>query len=92
MRRVWLWATAGALATGCLTACGAGESVKPTVGVILPESRQATRWDAQDRPYLEAAIKQAEATPKIENAHGDVDRFRKIADEMIEMACERSSW
>jgi D-xylose transport system substrate-binding protein len=84
MRRVWLWVTASALATGGLTACGAGETVKPTVGVILPESRAALRWEAQDGPYLEAAIKQAEATSKVDNAYGDVDRFRKIADEMID--------
>ena len=68
MRRVWLWVTASALAAGGLTACGAGETVKPTVGVILPESRAAVRWEAQDGRYLEAAIKQAEGMSKVENA------------------------
>ena len=84
MRRVWLWVTASALATGGLTGCGGAEVARPTVGVILPESRATARWETQDRVYLEAAIKQAEATPAVENAHGDVDRFRKIADEMID--------
>ena len=64
MRRVWLWVTFSALAMGGLTGCGAGESAKPTVGVILPESQVSVRWEAQHRPYLEAAIKQAEATPE----------------------------
>jgi D-xylose transport system substrate-binding protein len=87
-------ATLGALS---LTACGAnsaspaasdggdtgGEASKGTIGVVLPETATSARWEAFDKPFLEAAIEAEGYTANIQNAQGDVQKFASLADGMI---------
>jgi D-xylose transport system substrate-binding protein len=88
----------GALAFGALAACGSdsdggdtgsagdnSESSAPSgkVGVILPDTTTSPRWEANDRPSLEAAFKAAGVDYDIQNANGDVDKFGTICDNMI---------
>jgi len=53
------------------------------VGVILPDAVSSPRWEANDRPSLEAAFKDAGIESTIENAGGDVAKFGTICDSMI---------
>ena len=94
--RVALVATA-ALGALALSACGAnsassgaeggGETPsgpsKGTIGVVLPETATSARWEAFDKPYLEAAIEAEGYTANIQNAQGDVQKFSSLADGMI---------
>jgi D-xylose transport system substrate-binding protein len=83
-------AAAGLLATGALTACskkddtgGGSTPKKPKIGVILPDSASSSRWETNDRKYLEAAFKAASVDYIIQNAQGDKAAFQTIADQMI---------
>lgn len=87
----------GVLAFAALAACGddggddggsgsddstsGGASGK--VGVILPDTTTSPRWEANDRPSLEAAFKAAGIDYDIQNAGGDVDKFQSYCDSMI---------
>lgn len=88
----------GVLAFGALAACGeedtggtggtgtdGGSSSAPSgkVGVILPDVTTSPRWEANDRPSLQAAFDAAGIEATIDNAQGDTDRFGKICDSMI---------
>jgi D-xylose transport system substrate-binding protein len=75
----------GLLATGGLTACDAETEAPrtPKIGVILPDSTTSKRWEQADRKYLKAAFDTAGIASDIQNAEGDKNRFRSIADEMI---------
>jgi D-xylose transport system substrate-binding protein len=53
------------------------------VGVILPDTESSVRWESFDRPYLEAAFKEAGVEADIQNAQGDASRMQTIADQMI---------
>lgn len=53
------------------------------IGVILPESSETGRWEAFDRPYLNAALKAAGVSYDIESADGDINNFQNIADQML---------
>lgn len=72
-----------------LSACGDddsggdSESAAPKVGVILPDTVTSPRWEANDRPSLEAAFDDAGIESTIENADGDVSKFSAICDSMI---------
>jgi D-xylose transport system substrate-binding protein len=72
-----------------LSACGGddggdeGGSATPKVGVILPDTVTSPRWEANDRPSLEAAFDEAGIESTIENADGDVSKFSAICDSMI---------
>jgi len=70
-----------------LTACSqpqeAGDPDKPKVGVILPDSASAVRWETADRRYLEAAFQAAGIEANIQNANGNVQNFQTIAESMI---------
>ena len=88
---------AGVLAFGALAACGdderrrrraaatAATAARPTgkVGVILPDTTTSPRWEANDRPSLQAAFDEAGVESNIENAGGDVAKFGEICDSMI---------
>ncbi|HTK08997.1 MAG TPA: substrate-binding domain-containing protein [Ktedonobacteraceae bacterium] len=52
------------------------------VGVLLPETASSARWDSEDKPELEAAVKQAipGATVDYNNAQGDADTQATQAD------------
>lgn len=62
---------------------GSGDEATPKVGVILPDTTTSPRWEANDRPSLEAAFEAAGVDYKIENADGDTGKFGTICDSMI---------
>ena len=85
---------AGVLAFGALAACGSsdsgggsgsdgGSTANGKVGVILPDTTTSPRWEANDRPSLEAAFKEAGVDYDIQNAEGDTGKFGTICDSMI---------
>ena len=86
---------AGVLAFGALAACGDSDSgggsgsdggssgASGKVGVILPDTTTSPRWEANDRPSLEAAFKAAGVDYDIQNAEGDTGKFGTICDSMI---------
>ncbi len=53
------------------------------VGFILPDSASSARWEAFDRPLIEAACDDAGLECLIQNAEGDKDNMATIADQMI---------
>jgi D-xylose transport system substrate-binding protein len=88
----------GVLAFGALAACGddsddgdsgsSGDSSESAaadgkVGVILPDETTSPRWEANDRPSLQAAFDDAGVESIIDNAGGDVAKFGEICDSMI---------
>ncbi|MEO3744238.1 substrate-binding domain-containing protein [Plantactinospora sp. B5E13] len=81
-------AAVGLLTTGGLAACGddsgsGGETAKPKIGVILPDSASSDRWETADRRYLEAAFKAAGVDYTIQNAQNDKAQFQTIAEQMM---------
>jgi D-xylose transport system substrate-binding protein len=58
-------------------------SGKPTVGVILPDTKSSARYETQDKPNLTAAFKNAGIDVDIQNAQGDPAAFQSIADSML---------
>lgn len=97
-------ALAGAIAVAALglSACGANsagpgsddsgqaapEDTKGTIGVLLPETATSARWEAFDKPYLQAAIESEGYAANIQNAQGDVQKFTSLADGMIASGVE----
>ena len=91
MRRIASLAVIGLIAAGA-TACGddgdggdggdGGDAVKK-VGVILPDATTSPRWEANDRPSLQAAFDAAGIESDIQNADGDTAKFGSICDGMI---------
>jgi D-xylose transport system substrate-binding protein len=69
--------------TGSGGSGGSGGEAKGKVGVILPDTKSSVRWESFDRPYLEAAFKDAGVEADIQNAEGDADRMTTIAEQMI---------
>lgn len=91
-----VWAVAGlATAALLLSACGGEADPEPgdtgtgpdetagKIGVILPDSATSPRWEANDRPLLEAAFEAAGIDADIQNADGDTSKFATICDSMI---------
>jgi D-xylose transport system substrate-binding protein len=73
------------VASGGLTACSE-EPAGPQalkVGVILPDSASAVRWETADRPYLDEALRAAGIEPLIRNAQGSTETFQTLADQLI---------
>jgi D-xylose transport system substrate-binding protein len=62
---------------------GDGASEGGTVGVILPDATTSPRWEANDRPLLQAAFEDAGIDADIQNADGDVSKFGTLCDGMI---------
>ncbi len=60
-----------------------GGGSKGKVGVILPDATTSPRWEANDRPSLQAAFDAAGIGSDIQNAGGDVAKFGTICDSMI---------
>jgi D-xylose transport system substrate-binding protein len=52
-------------------------------GFILPDSGSSARWEAFDRPLIDAACKEAGLECIIQNAEGDATNMATIADQMI---------
>lgn len=61
---------------------GSGDAEKK-VGVILPDATTSPRWEANDRPSLQAAFDAAGIESIITNADGDKTKFGNICDDMI---------
>ncbi len=59
------------------------EGGEQIAGFILPDSASSARWEAFDRPLIEAACSDAGITCLIQNAEGDKDNMATIADQMI---------
>jgi D-xylose transport system substrate-binding protein len=53
------------------------------VGVILPDASTSPRWESNDRPALDKAIKAAGYEAIIQNASKDVNKFSTLCDSMI---------
>jgi D-xylose transport system substrate-binding protein len=62
---------------------GGGEASGLKAGFILPDSASSARWEAFDRPLIEAACAEAGIECDIQNAEGDKDNMATIADQMI---------
>jgi D-xylose transport system substrate-binding protein len=62
---------------------GSSGNADGKVGVILPDTESSVRWEASDRPALEAAFKEAGVDYDIQNAEGDAEKMTQIADTMI---------
>jgi len=62
---------------------GSGSGDGGTVGVILPDATTSPRWEANDRPLLQAAFEDAGVDADIQNADGDVSKFGTLCDGMI---------
>ncbi|WP_086849797.1 sugar ABC transporter substrate-binding protein [Amycolatopsis kentuckyensis] len=60
---------------------GAGASGK--VGVILPETASSARWEAFDKPMLQAALAAQGFDADVQNAQGDAQKFSTLADGFI---------
>jgi D-xylose transport system substrate-binding protein len=86
-------AAAGLVVAGGLAACGksdntpagsaSGNTKKPYVGVILPDTKSSVRWETADRPFLQKAFADAGVQADIQNAQGDPAQFQTIADQLI---------
>ena len=74
-----------------LSACGSssdsggsgGGSKEGKIGVILPDTKSSTRWEAADKPALIAGFKKAGVKYEVQNALGDASKMQTIADSMI---------
>lgn len=84
-RTLALALTLGLAASAGITACSddSGDSDKPKIGVILPDSKSSARWETADRKYLTEAFKAAGVDYDIQNAQDDKAQFQTIADQMI---------
>jgi D-xylose transport system substrate-binding protein len=91
-RRLVALAAVGVLGALSLSACGSdsndssgdsGGDAAKKVGVILPDATTSPRWEANDRPSLQAAFDKAGIDSIITNADGDVAKFGNICDDMI---------
>ncbi|MFD2469476.1 sugar ABC transporter substrate-binding protein [Amycolatopsis silviterrae] len=61
----------------------AGGGASGKVGVILPETATSARWEAFDKPMLQAALSAQGFSADIENAQGDNQKFSTLADGFI---------
>jgi len=64
--------------TGSGSRGGAGK-----VGVILPDTTTSQRWGTDDPKLLKQAFDAADVPVDIQNAQGDAEKFKRIADGMI---------
>jgi D-xylose transport system substrate-binding protein len=69
--------------TGSGDSASGGADKGGKVGVILPDAATSPRWENNDRPALEKAIKDAGYTSDIQNASKDVTKFASLCDSMI---------
>ncbi|MEU4668578.1 substrate-binding domain-containing protein [Amycolatopsis sp. NPDC023774] len=61
----------------------AGGGANGKVGVILPETATSARWEAFDKPMLQAALQAQGFSADIQNAQGDNQKFSTLADGFI---------
>ncbi|WP_370961235.1 sugar ABC transporter substrate-binding protein [Amycolatopsis sp. cg9] len=65
------------------SAPAAGGGANGKVGVILPETATSARWEAFDKPMLQAALSAQGFEADIQNAQGDSQKFSTLADGFI---------
>jgi D-xylose transport system substrate-binding protein len=53
------------------------------VGVILPDTTSSTRYTLYDKPLLTKALTAAGLQANVQNAQGDINKFKSIAQQMI---------
>ena len=61
----------------------AGGGASGKVGVILPETASSARWEAFDKPMLQAALAAQGFDADVQNAQGDAQKFSSLADGFI---------
>lgn len=77
-----------ALSALALTGCSAsGGSTSKRACVILPDTESSPRYEAADRPALDAALKAAGFEADIQNAQGDTAKYATIADQQLSKGC-----
>lgn len=65
------------------SAPAAGGGANGKVGVILPETASSARWEAFDKPMLQAALAAQGFDADVQNAQGDAQKFTTLADGFI---------
>src|SRR4051812_7023952 len=76
-------AACGSDDNGSSGSSGSSGAAQGKVGVILPDTTSSPRWEAADRPQLEAAFKKAGVQYDIQNAQADPQKMQTIAQQMI---------
>ncbi|MEU8239628.1 substrate-binding domain-containing protein [Actinoplanes missouriensis] len=66
------------------TSNGGQSSGKAGIGVILPDTKSSQRWSQDDPKYLKAAFEAGKVPYQIENAEGDKEQFKRLADKMLD--------
>ncbi|MBB2943738.1 D-xylose transport system substrate-binding protein [Actinoplanes lutulentus] len=71
--------------SGSATTSNGGESTgSGGIGVILPDTKSSQRWGTDDPKYLKAAFEAGKVPYTIENAEGDKEQFKRLADKMLD--------
>ena len=68
---------------GTESTAAAPEKKPGKVAVLLPDSKSSVRWETADRPFLEAAFKEAGVEATIQNAEGDKSTQQQQAEQAI---------
>lgn len=77
-----------ALSALALTGCsGSGAASSKRACVILPDTESSPRYEAADRPALEAGLKAAGFEADVQNAQGDTSKYATIADQQLSKGC-----
>jgi D-xylose transport system substrate-binding protein len=66
------------------TSSGGNASGTGGIGVVLPDTKSSQRWSQDDPKYLKAAFEAAKVPFQIENAEGDKEQFKRLADKMLD--------
>lgn len=82
-----LAAASALLLTGCSANNGGGSSASKRACVILPDTESSPRYEAQDRPQLQAALTAAGFEVDIQNAQGDTSKYATIGDQQLSKGC-----
>ncbi|MFC7533373.1 sugar ABC transporter substrate-binding protein [Actinoplanes sp. GCM10030250] len=69
--------------SGTATTGSGSSSGKGGIGVILPDTKSSQRWKDDDPKYLKEAFENAGVPYQIQNAEGDKEQFKRIADQML---------
>ncbi|MEQ0557552.1 substrate-binding domain-containing protein [Amycolatopsis sp. NEAU-NG30] len=75
--------TGGAGSSSNSASAPAGGGANGKVGVILPETASSARWEAFDKPMLQAALAAQGFEADVQNAQGDAQKFSSLADGFI---------
>ncbi|WIX97683.1 substrate-binding domain-containing protein [Amycolatopsis mongoliensis] len=73
----------GGTGSNSASSAPAASGANGKVGVILPETATSARWEAFDKPMLQAALSAQGFEADIQNAQGDSQKFSTLADGFI---------